>query len=75
MTYFFDRLIHTNMKTITQLKKWMKKRRSARVDLANYFGYRTTNTIDQWVTRGYIPEKIEKKVASYIKRYPNADAR
>ena len=58
------------MKTRTsldELKDFLKQDSSGKVRLAVFLGYKTSVTIDQWISRDAIPQRELERVLQFMK--------
>ena len=54
-------------KVFNDLVIWLEKSGNSRVSLASRLGYKSSNAIQMWLKRGYIPERQLQSVANIIK--------
>lgn len=55
------------MTLIQELKKWLDTPGNSRTTLAHILKYKSTATIDRWLTKGNVPERERERVAEIIK--------
>lgn len=56
------------MKTISDLKKWLKAPENNKRKLAYLLGYSTPETIAVWIRNGRVPKFQEERVNAVIKK-------
>jgi len=53
-------------KLIVRLKKWIRSGHT-KIELAHALGYKSASTINNWLSRGSIPDYMTDKVEEVIK--------
>lgn len=55
------------MSIVNQLKAWLKNPKNTKSQIAAFFGYNTSDTINKWISRGRVPRHAEHRLNQFLK--------